>query len=92
MIVDVGGLEFAMKDEAGCEFAMKDITGRRLLPEIKSLAASSTSKETSIGGEGELHESLVALKIQDKLGIQGIPYPNYMSVGEGEPGAGRKKQ
>jgi len=37
------------------EFSMKDIASRRLFPKINPSAGSSTSEQTTIGGEGKPH-------------------------------------
>ena len=72
---------------------MKDIASRRLLPEMNSIA-NFTSEETAIGGEGEPVGPIAAHKIEEKLGIPGIPYQNCLFLVEdvGESGASRKKQ
>ena len=59
---------------------------------MKPLKSDSTSEETAIGGEGEPTGPIIAHKIEEKLGIPGIPYQNCLFEGEGESGASRKKQ
>ena len=75
----------------GCKCSMKDIASRRLLPEMNSVA-DFTSEETAIRGEGEPLGLNAAHKIEEKLGIPGIPYQNCPFEDEGESGASRKKQ
>ena len=70
---------------------MKDIASRRFLPEMNFLTDSSTSEETAIRG-GEPLRPIDAHKIQEELGIPGIPYQNRPSEDGGESVASRKKQ
>ena len=60
---------------------MKVVASGRLLPEINSLIMRSTSKEMTIGGEGEPPGPTAVHGIQEKFGISGVPYQNRRVVG-----------